>query len=344
MPRLRAARTAEEAALTPANEPVTIELTDPPIDIAKPGSDPAPAPVTVTVGSTTASPAADPEPENPLLKQLEASRQAEALARQQAQQAQQQAQEAIRIAQQHASEAADAQVAQEESLYNGVLSDISAAEAEQAAARTDFATAAAAEDHAAMADAQLRMSNAAALLNQGKRDKLYLDRQREIAKTQPKLQPRQQPQPQLTVEQYIDQMHQLSPQQKSWLKQHPDALTDQTKNGALGYFHQQAVAAGHAVNSDEYFAALETGLGYRKPETNGHQPEPERKASMPVSAPVQRSAPSMTNGAPASPTRVELTPEQREHARIAGVDEVTYARNVLRLQELKRQGHYAERG
>lgn len=343
MPRLRAARTAEEAALTPVNEPVTIELIDPPVEIAKPGSEPTTAPVTVTLGSTTGSPPADSEPENPLLKQLEASRQAEALARQQAQQAQQHAQEAIRIAQEQASRAADAQVAQEESLYNGVLSDIQAAEAEQVAARTDFATAAAAEDHAAMADAQLRMSNAAALLNQGKRDKLYLERQREIAKAEPRSEPRQ-PQPQLTVDQYIDQMHQLSPQQKNWLKQHPDALTDQTKNGALGYFHQQAVAAGHAINSDEYFAALETGLGYRKPETNGHQPEPERKASMPVSAPVQRSAPSMTNGTPASPTRVELTPEQREHARIAGVDEVTYARNVLRLQELKRQGHYAERG
>ena len=62
-----------------------------------------------------------------------------------------------------------------------------------------------------------------------------------------------------------------------------------------------------------------------------------------MSAPVSRDAPSLSTGRPTT-TRVELTAAQREAARISGVDDVTYARNLLRLNSLKQQGHYQERG
>jgi len=58
---------------------------------------------------------------------------------------------------------------------------------------------------------------------------------------------------------------------------------------------------------------------------------------------VSRDAPSLSSGA-SRPSQVTLSPEQREAARIAGVDEATYARNFLRMLELKKQGHYQERG
>ena len=336
MPKIRPARTAEEAALTPASEPVTIELTDPPI------------PISATGGSTTPdlppeTPRVETEAPNPLQKQLDDLKAAEALSRAQAAEAQRQTAEAIRIANEHASTAARAEVAEEQALYNETTNAIAAAKADGDKAQTDYAVAMEAQDYAAAAEAQRRMSTASAYLARYEDNKAYLDQRREALKTE---QPRQQQrtQPQLTVDQYIDTMHQLSPSQKTWLKSHPDAMTDPVKNNGLGWAHHKATKAGIAIDSPEYFAALEAELGYRQVEkTEDPEPAIERKGngSMPVSAPVQRSAPSPTGGVTA-PTRVELTPEQREHARISGVDEVTYARGVLRLREAKASGHYGE--
>ncbi len=336
MPKIRPARTAEEAALTPVNEPVTIELTDPVIQVTAESS----------VASVSASPPIErtPEPEapNPLQKQLDDLKAAEGLARAQAAEAQRQTAEAIRIANEHANTAARAEVAEEQALYNETVNAMAAAKADGDKAQTDYAVAMEAQDYAAAAEAQRRMSTASAYLARYEDNKAYLDQRRETLKTE---QPRQQQrtQPQLTVDQYIDTMHQLSPSQKTWLKSHPDAMTDPVKNNGLGWAHHKAVAAGLKIDTPEYFAALESELGYRKADAEP-EPEPviERKGnSMPVSAPVQRSAPSPTGGS-AAPTRVELTPEQREHARISGVDEVTYARGVLRLREAKAAGHYGE--
>lgn len=338
MPKLRAARTVEEAALIPANEPVTIELTDPPPEIVKAEGDP-----TITAGSSGAALRTDPEPSeetSALRKQLDDLQKAEALSRQQTAEAQRREQEAIQLVNQHAERTATAEAAQEVSLYNETVNALSAAQADADKAQTDYAVAMEAQDYTAAAEAQRRMSTATSWITRYESDKTYLERRAEALKNAPKQEPKRQQQ-QLTVDQHIDQMNQLSPQQKSWLKQHPDALTDPVKNQGLGWAHHKAVGAGFAPNSDEYFAALETELGYRKTEAD---PVVERKGTntMPVQAPVQRSAPSMSNGGSVSPTRVELTPEQREHARISGVDEVTYARNYLRLQQLKQQGHYNE--
>lgn len=336
MPKIRPARTAEEAALTPVSEPVTIELTEPPIQLAAESTAAALAPETSRVETR-----AEPEPEaNPLQKQLDELKAAEQLARAQAAEAQRQTAEAIRIAQEHAQNAAAAEVAQEQSVYNETINAIAAAKADGDKAQTDYAVAIEAQDYAAAAEAQRRMSTASAYLARYEDNKAYLDQQREVRKTE-RPQQQQPTQPQLTVEQYIDTMHQLSPKQKSWLKAHPDAMTDQAKNNGLGWAHYKATNAGIAVDSPEYFAALETELGYRQAEPELEPTVERRGNSMPVSAPVQRSAPSPTGGSVA-PTRVELTPEQREHARIAGVDEVTYARGVLRLREAKANGQYGE--
>jgi hypothetical protein len=152
----------------------------------------------------------------------------------------------------------------------------------------------------------------------------------------------------------IDSMTHLSARQREWLKNHRDAYTDPAKNAYLSGAHWDAIRAGHAQDSDEYFRVLEERLGYRQPARVTNIPaspppaptaaEPtQRRQSIPVSAPVSREAPNL-GGGNATPSRVELTSEQREAARIAGVDEVTYARNLLRLNQMKRDGHYQERG
>jgi hypothetical protein len=152
----------------------------------------------------------------------------------------------------------------------------------------------------------------------------------------------------------IESMAHLSARQRDWLKTHRDAYTDPAKNAYLGAAHWDAIRAGHAQDSDEYFALLEERLGYRQPARVANIPAPpppsptaaeptQRRMSIPVSAPVSREAPNL-GGGNATPSRVELTSEQREAARIAGVSEVEYARNLLRLNQMKRDGHYQERG
>jgi len=151
------------------------------------------------------------------------------------------------------------------------------------------------------------------------------------------------------IERQIERLPGLSRLQKEWLKQHPDAYTDPHRNAVLGDAHGEALNAGIALDSDDYFALLGERLGYaqaRRIERNltaALTPPPPPHRSVPVSAPVSRDAVSLTNGY-VRPSQVKLSPEQREAARIAGVDEATYARNFLRMQEMKKAGHYQERG
>jgi len=61
-----------------------------------------------------------------------------------------------------------------------------------------------------------------------------------------------------------------------------------------------------------------------------------------VSAPVSRDAPNLTTGRPQK-RNIELSAEQREHARIAGVDDFTYAKNLQELDRRKKLGMYPDR-
>ncbi len=61
----------------------------------------------------------------------------------------------------------------------------------------------------------------------------------------------------------------------------------------------------------------------------------------PVSAPPSRETPSWSNGSPSSrSSRITLTPQQKEAARIAGISEEDYARGLTRLAQEKSKGHY----
>jgi hypothetical protein len=75
-----------------------------------------------------------------------------------------------------------------------------------------------------------------------------------------------------------------------------------------------------------------------------NEPEPEPERRTPVSAPVSREIPSSTTGRPPSETRVTLSAAEREHAKLAGISEVEFARQKLKLQALKASGHYREQG
>jgi len=340
MPRIRAARTPEEAAAVPADQPVAIDLSTPPEPDIKEDEPAAPERAARKPGAES-----ETEPEqSPLQKQLDDMRRAEATVREQLGAERARSEAAMRQARERETELARERGGREQAEYDTVLNAIGHAQAEADVAQRDLETAMSSADFKGAAEAQRRLATATARLVQLEDGKMAADVRREEQKQQVRAPP---PPPTNPVDRQIDQMAQLSGRQRDWLKRHPDAMTDPRKNTRLGAAHFDAMDAGHAEDTDGYYQFLEERLGYRKPapvaseDDDEPDPKPTRR-SPPVSAPVSRDAPSLSSSKRPS-SRVELSPAQREHAKIAGVDEVTYAKGVQELERRKAAGMYPDR-
>lgn len=271
-----------------------------------------------------------------LKKQLETITKAAEEHKKLAEQAQKDRQQAIEQSNKKDAELTTAGDRVELAELDAINNAIAAAETEAASAQNAYVAAQTDSDWAKAAEAQRRMSRAETRLLQLEDGKASLEARREWAKTQPKKQP-QAP----SMDAYIDTLP-LNGAQRDWLKKHPELMQDHKKNVRLQNADYDAQDKGLAAGSEAYFQFVEERLGYRQPETKEEEVDeevkPERKAL--VSAPVSRNAPSIS-GKP-STTRITLSPEQRSAAKAAGVDEVTYARNLIKLQEAKKAGAYGE--
>ena len=138
----------------------------------------------------------------------------------------------------------------------------------------------------------------------------------------------------------------------------------QKNYAALNHIHNEALQSGLADTSPEYFSYLNNRLASlqsQHPSNAGKQlveemqqraaqdrtPEPPQPKPMSlsaahVSAPVSRDIPSGGNGQ-RRPGSVTLTPDQLDAARISGVSPADYAKQLLRLNEMKAAGEYSER-
>jgi hypothetical protein len=129
-----------------------------------------------------------------------------------------------------------------------------------------------------------------------------------------------------------------------WKAAHPEVETDRRVRLRAAFAHEDAIDAGLRPNTEAYLSFLDQQLGFNErpaPET----PLPMRAAPperrIPVSAPVSRSAP---GGAVADDLdallrgRVKLTPEQREAAKVSGISEAEYSRQLVRVMQAKRRG------
>ncbi len=124
---------------------------------------------------------------------------------------------------------------------------------------------------------------------------------------------------------------------KRWLRSHPDYLSDARKNAKIQSLHWDVVDEGHAPFSDDYYVSLETHLGMRK--AAKEEVEEEHSSGM-VSAPVSREPPA-GDGTRKSGV-VKLSMAQREAAKMAGITEVEYAKQLQKLQAEKDSGNYRE--
>jgi len=278
-----------------------------------------------------------------LRRQLEALRRSEDAARQRAIQAEQQRDQAMRYAQERHTAASNSQRDAVTSRMDSINSGLAAAEAEIEEAKNAFRMAAVEQDIDAQVAAQMRLTEANTNKVNLTNGKAALERAIQTEKERLETQQRQQaqqPQPQQQQGDGLDNTN-LPQTAKNWLRAHPEYMSDPRKNAKIQSLHWDVVDEGHQPFSDDYYASLEQHLGLRsKPrqdDADDEQEEVQPTRRSVVSAPVSREAPSST-GRPAG--QVRLTALQREAAKMAGITETEYAKQLTELNRAKANGSY----
>lgn len=117
--------------------------------------------------------------------------------------------------------------------------------------------------------------------------------------------------------------------EKDWLKGHPELAP---RGDELGKAYNLATAT-HARGTPGYFAKMNEYFGFSAEAQRTEEDSDESEVM--TQAPVNRSAPNLQGGN-ASPSRITLTPEQREMAKSLGLTDVAYARQVKNLNDDKK--------
>ena len=132
---------------------------------------------------------------------------------------------------------------------------------------------------------------------------------------------------------------QLSPRSATWIRNHPNCVTDKRLYQKMVGAHNIAVADGYTPDTDDYFGFIEQQMGFRR--SSGRSTEVEVDEPMSAAA-----APAQRRGAPpAAPSSraagstgsrqnvVRLSSEEREMASILGMSPEDYAKNKLALKK-----------
>lgn len=314
MAKLKPIKDEKELAAVPLDEPVLVEL------------EPAATGAVVEEPEREEPERGEPKKgEDTLKAQLEASQEATRIERERADKADRDAKAARDEAERLKSAGADTE---KELLTNSLAS----AQADEAAAKLAFKAAFEAGDADAMADAQAKIGRASAKVVNfegavAQFDEDSAERER-IAKEQPKTEER------VDIVTAIDRDPNLMPGERAWLKEHTEVLTDTRRNRELSVGYDRALAKGFKRGSEGYFKFLDEFMGFaeagRSGDPDDDQTDNTERASI-VSAPVSRDNRSSSTGRPTAPTRITLSPAEREAARNMGVSEVAYAKGKLQL-------------
>lgn len=273
-----------------------------------------------------------PDAVTELQKQIDALRRSEEAAKARAAQAEAGRDQAMRLAQERDVMLGRRQQEAADSRLESIKSGMAAAEAEALAAKDAMKMATAQEDIDALIAAQERLAEAKANLVNLTNGKAALEQAIAEAKQRAQFQQQQPPQGDR-----LDQTN-LPENAKHWLRAHPEYMNDPRKNAQIQAKHWDVVDEGHAPFSASYYESLEQHLGLReKPARHNDAEETDTRRSI-VSAPVTREAPS--SGGARSVSQVRLTAAQRESAKLAGITEAEYAKQLLKLNEAKANGSY----
>jgi hypothetical protein len=188
----------------------------------------------------------------------------------------------------------DANIREREQLeYDNLVNAIAAAQSDSEAGKYQLQQAMAMGDYQGAAEAQERIARSQAQLVSLESGKTAMDERQDA-------QGPQQPQRQLTPQEYINNMTQLTPEERQWLMDRPHLVTNQATITQLQAAFYESQQRGIARNSPEYFRLFDERLG---------------GAGVP--------------GSRAS--NIQLTPAQKDAAKIAGISETEYQKQYQRM-------------
>lgn len=305
MAKLKALRKDEDLAAVPLDQPVLVDLE--PEGSTVQIDDPDDKNEVIDGAARTAE---DPGV-NVLKQQLEALQRANAAADKRANDAIQRAETAER-------DRAAAVNSQSQTEADAVQSGLAAAQAEQAAAKVALKAAGESGDWESMAEANARIGRSASDIREFERSAALLADRKEQIKNEPQ---RQVQQPTTDINTAIDSNPQLLAAEREWLKVHPEAMIDPSRNKELDVAYIKATRKGLVRGAPDYFKFIEAEMGYSQPTARTEDDD-----DMPVQAPVSRN----DRGNDGRPTngKIMLTPEQREIAKSMNISDIEYARQV----------------
>lgn len=338
MPRLRAIKKPEDSAKVPLDQGVEVHL-QPEQDIEADNNLPDDK-----QQQQVQKPVVQPQDDDgiaTLKKQLEDSKkvheEALAAANKRAEDAERQRQEALRQAQDREVKLSEADSQRTEAELDAVMNAIAAAQSEADSAQQLYEAAMNEGNFKIAAEVQRKLARAETRLTQLEDGKVVLEARIKENKEKPK--PTQQQKQPATVDEYIDGLQGLVPAERTWLKAHPDLMMNNDRNGDMQYFYRKAQKDGLIRGTPEFFQYMEENLGYRQAGTEDDDEPVTNNRRTPVAAPPSRDNTSLANGK-ISTTKITLSPAQREAAKAAGVDEIEYAKQLMKLMDMKQQGHY----
>ena len=184
-----------------------------------------------------------------------------------------------------------------DSQLDTITTALESAQSEVTAAKRDIKLAGESGDYEALADAQERLSRAAA--NALRFDEAKADLETKKA-AKPVERTEAQQGPTDPVEAYVQGR---KPQTADWLRSHPEYVTEPRKNLKLNAAHTDALAEGHTPDSADYFEYVEKFLGIRQGEVEKTASKTPAKRATPTVAPVNASG-GGTNGGSGNEVRL----------------------------------------
>lgn len=219
-----------------------------------------------------------------------------------------------------------AQTETKDANYNLIVNAIETIKGRGDALKRAYAEAMNVGDYDKAAEVQEALVVNAGQLQELNRGKKAIKEQLEEAEKTPQIAPAPPSTPDL-VEQMASR---TSPRSAQWLRDNKENIRDERAIRKMFRAHEDAVDEGIAPDSDDYFEFIESRLGFNKgkeePMSAASAPTQRRSASPPPAAPVSR-------GNSTRPNVVRLSREQADMAKMMGMSESDYAKNMLALQK-----------
>ena len=247
--------------------------------------------------------------------------------RREADEAKRQKQEAELLAAQREREIQDYQFRATDSEHVALVNAIASFERDGEMLEKDYATALEMGEYNKAAKIQRQMAAVESrllTLTQGREELEYRLKAPRPEPELPKIQPVQRD----PVEERIAG---LSKPSQDWIRSHPEVITDTRLTNKMTAAHYEALAEGINADTPDYFAFIESKLGFdgsaQVPVQTAAPRQIARSAAI-AAAPVSRSA-SPTISASGNTQTVTLTPEERSMARDLDMSDEEYAANKL---------------